>query len=143
VGAARADQAPTRVGFRLATPEGEWLLARHAEVLLTSGRQTNRVGLVSRGLWVQVPLDPRWPQVIWPEYADQLREARIRIEVDGFAPLVSEPFTWLTQVDGQRTIQFRDGQSVTVSAGESKRAELILHRAGPPATAESVCVIAR
>ena len=137
------DRQTTRLGFRLATPEGEWLLARHAEVLLTSGHQTNRVGLVSRGLWVQVPLDPRWPQVIWPEQADELREARIRIEVEGFAPLVSKPFTWLTHFDGQRTIEFHDGQSFTVSTGESKRAELIVRRAAAPEMAESVCVIPR
>ena len=135
------EQPTTRLRFRLATPQGEWLLARHAEVLLTSGHQTNRVGLVSRGLWVQVPLEPRWPQVIWPEQADELREARIRIEVEGFAPLVSKPFSWLTHVDGQRTIEFPDGQSFTVSAGESKRAELIVRRADPPETVESVCVI--
>jgi len=135
------EQRTTRLGFRLATPEGEWLLARHAEVLLTSGQQTYRVGLLSRGLWVQVPLDPRWPQVIWPERADELREARIRIEVEGFAPLVSKPFTWLTPVEGQRTIEFHDGQSFTVSTGESKRAELIVQRAVPPETQESVCVI--
>ena len=137
------EQPPTRLGFRLATPEGEWLLARRAEVLLTSGQQTNRVGLVSRGLWVQVPLGPRWPQVIWPERADELREARIRIEVEGFAPLVSKPFTWLTQVEGQQTIEFHDGQRFTVSAGESTRAELIVRRTEPPAILESVCVIAR
>jgi len=139
----RPEKSITRLGFRLATPEGEWLLARHAEVLLTAGQQTNRVGLVSRGLWVQVPLDPQWPQVIWPEQADELREARIRIEVEGFTPLVSKPFSWLTQVDGRRTIEFHDGQSFTVSTGESKRAELIVRRADPPETVDSVCVIPR
>ena len=135
-------QAATELGIQVRARMALRRVVETAELLLVAWGDTERIPLTftfnAEGVVLHVPLDTEWLRSRWPR-ADDMESAFIYLTGRDFVSLRSDPFRWLgikgASGDDPRadvTINFGQGQEVTVREGEAPTLVLTVRRSPEP-----------
>jgi hypothetical protein len=132
----------TELGIQVRASDGSPAVVETAELLLVAWGETERIPLTftfdAEGAVLHVPLDTEWLRSRWPR-AEDMESAFIYLTGRDFVSLRSDPFRWLgtTGASGDAprsdvTINFGQGQEITVREGETPTIVLKVRRSPEP-----------
>lgn len=117
-------------------PAGEPVPIRYAELLLVAWGDAQRIKLPAVRNVLALDLSPAWLASRWSRMVD-MESVSIHIQADGYTAILSEPFAWLGSgtLGGavgvqETTVDFRQGSTLTLHAGESGELLVTLRTAG-------------
>lgn len=106
-------------------PDGQPAPIARARLLATAWGTVEESDLPAQGNVLRVDLD-----AVKPAWAPGLSDAAgfLYVNADGYAPIISNPFPWLSQTVPSTLVDFRAGRAVTIGVGETRDLLVTLRR---------------